>query len=158
MDLAPDRWGRNLINKRYPGRRLTDLDYLLGVSDLTRQGALRIKTQQSGAFQYPDAKVPKLLALPELFDATRALDNPHEEDAAVKFLLDAGSGSLGGARPKAVVEKDGHLYLAKFPHKNDPYDVIAAEYQTLQNAKKLSMDVPECELLKVGEANPKFEM
>ena len=152
MDSTPDRWGRNLINRRYPGRSLNNLDYLMGVSDITRQGALRFKTEQEGVFQYPDTKVPKLVALSQLLEATRAIDRPHEGNEAVKFLLDAGSGSLGGARPKAVVDKGGHLYLAKFPHKNDQTDVISAEYQTLQGAKKLQMDVPECELVKIGGA------
>ena len=151
MDSTPDRWGRNLINKRYPGRRLNNLDYLLGVSDITRQGALRIRTEQNGAFQYPDTKVPKLIVLPELLDATWAIDDPRESEEAVKFLLEAGSGSLGGARPKAAIDKSGQLYIAKFPHRNDQYDVIAAEYETLQNAQKLGMDVPEHELIKVGE-------
>jgi serine/threonine-protein kinase HipA len=100
MDAAPDRWGRNLINKRYPGKRLSNLDYLLGVSDITRQGALRFKTEQAGAFQYPDARVPKLIALSQLYEATKAIDDPHHAQEAVKYLLDAGSGSLGGARPK----------------------------------------------------------
>jgi serine/threonine-protein kinase HipA len=153
MDSTPDRWGRNLINRRYPGRRLDNLDYLLGTSDLTRQGALRFKTEQSGAFQYPDTSVPKLVALPELLDATRAIDNPRGSDEAIRYLLDAGSGSLGGARPKAVVEKDGCLFLAKFPHRSDEADVIAAEYQALVEAGRRQMDVPACELVKVGDAN-----
>jgi len=152
MDSTPDRWGRNLINKRYPGQRLNNLDYLLGVSDITRQGALRFKREPGEAFQYPDARVPKLIELSELLDAARAIDSPGKGEEAVRFLLEAGSGSLGGARPKAAVEKDGQLYMAKFPHKNDKTDVIANEYQALCGAKKLGMDVPECELIKIGES------
>ncbi|MDR1087717.1 MAG: type II toxin-antitoxin system HipA family toxin [Coriobacteriales bacterium] len=152
MDSTPDRWGRNLINKRYPNKRLNNLDYLIGVSDISRQGALRFKTEQEGDFQFPDTRVPKLMALSELLDATQALDDTHREAEAVQFLLDAGSGSLGGARPKAVVEKDGRLFLAKFPHAHDSYDVITAEYETLVQAKRNGMDVPECELIAVGSA------
>lgn len=152
MDSTPDRWGRNLINKRYPGRRLNNLDYLLGVSDITRQGALRFKTDQDGVFEYPDTKVPKLVALAELFAATQAVESPSNADEAVRFLLEAGSGSLGGARPKAAVTIDGSLYLAKFPHKNDQEDVITAEYRALQGAKQQGMRVPECQLVKVGDA------
>jgi serine/threonine-protein kinase HipA len=153
MDSTPDRWGRNLINKRYPNRRLNNLDYLLGVSDISRQGALRFKTEQEGDFQFPDARVPKLMALSELLDATQALDGTRREAEAVRFLLDAGSGSLGGARPKAVVEKGGRLFLAKFPHAHDTYDVITAEYETLVQARRSGMDVPECELITVGSAH-----
>jgi serine/threonine-protein kinase HipA len=152
MDSTPDRWGRNLINKRYPGRRLGNLDYLLGVSDISRQGALRFKIEQEGDFQFPDARVPKLIALSELLDAAQAIDSKRDEAEAVRMLLDAGSGSLGGARPKAVLDKGGRLFLAKFPHRHDAYDVITAEYQALVQAKRRGMDVPECELVAVGRA------
>ncbi|MCL2528947.1 MAG: type II toxin-antitoxin system HipA family toxin [Coriobacteriia bacterium] len=151
MDSTPDRWGRNLINKRYPGKKLNSLDYLLGVSDVTRQGALRFKTEKEGAYQYPDARVPKLVALPELLSAAESIDSPRKGSEAIKFLLEAGSGSLGGARPKAVIDKNGELYLAKFPHNNDQEDVVTAEYQALQGAKKKGMDVPDCELVKVAD-------
>ena len=153
MDSAPDRWGRNLINKRYPGRRLNNLDYLLGVSDATRQGALRFKLNDTEEFQHPDTKVPKLVALPELLDATRAVDDAKHSNDAVRFLLDAGSGSLGGARPKAVVEKNGRLFLAKFPHASDQTDVIGDEYRALLGARQQGMRVPECALIRVGDAN-----
>jgi serine/threonine-protein kinase HipA len=153
MDSTPDRWGRNLINRRYPGRRLDNLDYLLNTSDITRQGALRYKTEQDGVFQYPDANVPKLVALPKLLDAAGAIDSPRNGDEAIRYLLEAGSGSLGGARPKAVVEKDGCLFLAKFPHQSDQIDVIAAEYRALVEADKRQMDVPACELIRIGDAN-----
>ncbi|MDR1014559.1 MAG: type II toxin-antitoxin system HipA family toxin [Coriobacteriales bacterium] len=153
MDSTPDRWGRNLINRRYPGRRLDNLDYLLNTSDLTRQGALRLKAEQGGAFQYPDTSVPKLVALPELLDATRAIDSPRNNDEAIRYLLEAGSGSLGGARPKAVVDKGGHLFLAKFPHRSDAADVIAAEHRALVEAGRRQMDVPDCELVSVGGSN-----
>jgi len=153
MDSTPDRWGRNLINKRYPGRRLTNLDYLLGVSDVTRQGALRLRTDPDGAFEYPDAKVPKLIALADLFEATQMLESASSGVDAVKFLLEAGSGSLGGARPKAAVMKDGCLYMAKFPHKSDQEDVISAEYQALQGAEKQGILVPEHELVRINNAN-----
>jgi serine/threonine-protein kinase HipA len=153
MDSTPDRWGRNLIGRRYPGRRLDNLGYLLNTSDLTRQGALRFKTEQGGAFQYPDTSIPKLVALPELLNAARTIDNPRYGDEAIRYLLEAGSGSLGGARPKAVVEKDGFLFLAKFPHQNDEIDVIAAEYLALIEAGRQQMDIPTCELIGIGDAN-----
>lgn len=119
-DAAPDRWGRNLIAKRLraqagiDGRAaptLDDRDYLLGVSDETRQGALRFKTDIDGDFQHPAPDVPKLIALPTLLHAANAVagDEPDNMEA-VKTLLDAGTGSLGGARPKASV-RDGDRLL-----------------------------------------------
>jgi serine/threonine-protein kinase HipA len=154
LDSSPDRWGRNLIKKRYPDKHLNDLDYLIGTSDVTRQGALRFKTTQTGKFEYPGADVPKLIALPELLDAANMIEkHDRHENEAVKLLLDAGTGSLGGARPKAAVQDGGKLYMAKFPHIHDEYDVIGAEYDTLMQAKKLGIHVPRARLVKISGVN-----
>lgn len=77
-DTAPDRWGRNLIAKaertrareenRAP-RRLDDLDYLLGVSDNTRQGALRFRLPGHADFLGEPSTVPRLVSLPALLRA-----------------------------------------------------------------------------------------
>lgn len=74
-------------------------DYLLGVGDETRQGALRFKTDADDVFQHPSPEMPKLIALPALLHAANAVarDEPDNLDA-IKTLLDAGTGSLGGAR------------------------------------------------------------
>src|SRR5690606_20554353 len=106
-DCAPDRWGRNLITKRERAlalqgdrraRTLDDVDFLAGVSDFTRQGALRFRPQAGSAFVDPDHIVPKIIRLPELLRASEAAAGPGDHGlAAVKTLLDAGTGSLGGA-------------------------------------------------------------
>jgi serine/threonine-protein kinase HipA len=106
-DSAPDRWGRNLIYKRhaYEAQRdgiiirgLDDVDYLLGVSDAARQGSLRYKTAPNRAFAHEAEDIPKMIALPKLLRSTRALGSQHSHEA-IKYLLDVGSASLGGARP-----------------------------------------------------------
>ncbi|KQV06435.1 HipA N-terminal domain-containing protein [Leifsonia sp. Root112D2] len=79
-DSAPDRWGRNLIKKRERGlarqesrraRELDDVDFLTGVGDITRQGALRFRADADPAavFLDPDHAVPRLIHLPELLHA-----------------------------------------------------------------------------------------
>ncbi|MCU4295783.1 hypothetical protein D3I60_01560 [Brevibacterium permense] len=74
-DSSPDRWGRNLVAKEHRrqvadgvvrDRRLTDIDFLLGVSDRTGQGALRFRRVTDEDFLSPTSRVPKLLSLPEL--------------------------------------------------------------------------------------------
>ena len=126
-DSAPDRWGRQLVEKqeiakaREDGRRaeaLDDVDYLLAVSDSTRHGAIRFAAG-GGTFTNSGTDVPKLIRLPELL---RASDDvaANDELSAIKRLLDAGTGSLGGARPKASIRfDDGRLGIAKFPHPDD---------------------------------------
>lgn len=151
QDSAPDRWGRTLIDKRRRAvqrsadrrfRSFTDADYLLGVSDLTRQGDLRYVVDGS-PFLDPAHDVPKLVALPRLLDAADTVDRDDDDLAAVKDLLDAGSGSLGGARPKASVRgDDGRLLIAKFPHGGDDWDVMAWECTALDLAQGAGLKVP----------------
>ena len=158
QDCSPDRWGRNLVEKRLRAlalregkgqRTLTDVDFLVGVADLTRQGALRLRytstsdpTTPDGPFIDPDTVVPKLLELPRLLAAADAVERDPDDQTAVKDLLDAGSGSLGGARPKASVRDGDRLMIAKFPHGDDTWDVMAWEATALDLAEKAGISVP----------------
>ena len=163
-DSAPDRWGRNLILKKVQsaaqdaGRRLptlTEVDYLLGVSDLTRQGALRYQ-RDSLDFLASGADVPKLIELPQLLNAAMIVARDArgaDEFAAIKALLDAGTGSLGGARPKASVRDGSRLLIAKFPHPEDEWDVEAWEATTLDLASAAGIQVPNHELVGVDGKN-----
>lgn len=161
QDSAPDRWGRTLIDRRRrleqvrAGRRLpvaTAVDYLLGVSDLTRQGDLRIADDRQGPFLAEGHEVPKLLALPELLAAADAAAADPDDLAAVTTLLEAGSGSLGGARPKAsVLDVNGRLMIAKFPHRDDEWDVMAWEATALDLAELAGVRVPRRRLVTIGD-------
>ena len=154
-DAAPDRWGRNLIRRRLVreglNRTLTDLDFLLGVSDLTRQGALRFSRDRGGPYVSEHAGVPPLLAMPRL---ARAADHVARDEGTltdVKVLLDAGSGSLGGARPKAsVVDDQGVLHIAKFAHPQDDWDVLGWEATALDLAEQADIRVPTRRLIRFG--------
>lgn len=161
-DSAPDRWGRNLIKKRLQalareeGRTaptVTELDYLLGVSDTTRQGALRLRNSSAGPYLAEGVTVPKLLELPRVLQATDEVarsDGSDDDMAAVKLLLDAGSASLGGARPKASVRDGDKLLMAKFPHHGDEWDVMAWEMTALDLAERAGLPTPARRLLDVG--------
>ncbi|MGL5406173.1 MAG: type II toxin-antitoxin system HipA family toxin [Propionibacteriaceae bacterium] len=153
-DAAPDRWGRNLIRKRLRavgelgGRELTELDYLLGVSDSTRQGALRFS--QGGDFLAEQhVEVPKFVSLLQLLRASERVARDEDSVEELKLLLDAGSSSLGGARPKASVQDDGVLHVAKFPHPGDSWDVMAWEATALDLAERAGIDVPARRLLRI---------
>ncbi|CAN5308392.1 HipA domain-containing protein [soil metagenome] len=159
QDCSPDRWGRNLVTKRLRAeslragttqRTLTDVDYLVGVSDLTRQGALRLRAGADGPFVAPDTSVPTLLELPRLLAAADAIVRDPDDQSAIKDLLDAGSGSLGGARPKASVRDGEQLMIAKFPHHDDGWDVMAWEATALDLAASCGIDVPERRLTRLN--------
>ena len=161
-DSAPDRWGRNLVERHHRAqhrrehgtlRTLTDVDFLVGVSDVTRQGALRYTSIDApGEYLSPGREVPKTIALPTLLHAARQAITD-DDDRAVKTLLDAGTGSLGGARPKVSVDDGGRLLLAKFPHPNDAWNVMAWEATALDLAGTCGITTPRHELVDVGD-NP----
>lgn len=160
-DSAPDRWGRNLIEKserarareeRRAPRHLDDLDFLLGVSDDTRQGALRYRLPGSAAFLGGEAHVPPLVSLPELLHAADELSSGDESTQAIKQLLDTGTTGLGGARPKASIRlASGDLAIAKFPHSSDQWDVMAWEATALDLLESAGIRTPQRTLTKVGD-------
>lgn len=160
-DSAPDRWGRNLIEKaertraREEGRaprRLDDLDFLLGVSDDTRQGALRYRLPGHEEFLGKPARVPRLVSLPALLRASDELASDEDPVSAVKQLLDTGTTGLGGARPKASVRlEDQSLAIAKFPHGSDQWDVMAWEATSLDLMQSAGIRTPARRLAHVGE-------
>lgn len=157
-DSSPDTWGRNLITRRLardaarsgqPSPAPTELDYLLGVSDLTRQGALRFSL--ADRFLAEATEVPQLLELARLLEAaTTVAGGAADADEAVAALLDAGSGSLGGARPKASISDGPALLIAKFPHPDDRWDVMRWESVTLELAQACGLTVPRHRLEVVG--------
>lgn len=159
-DSAPDTWGRNLITRRLAAEARdaghvaptpTEVDYLLGVDDFTRQGALRYRRDDSEPFLAPSNDVPRLLALGALYEATRAVIDGLDAEVAVSTLLDAGSGSLGGARPKASVLDENVLYVAKFPRGDDPWDVMRWEAVALDLADSCGLRTPPHHLVEVGD-------
>ena len=158
-DSCPDRWGRALINRRErieaerenrKPRELHTSDYLLGVYDETRMGAIRFKTDKDGAFLSNDSEVaaPPWTTLRSLEEASRNFETDENflNDKWLKQLIKPGS-SLGGARPKANIEApDGSLWIAKFPSKNDEWNIGAWEKVTHDLAKMCGLDVPESKL------------
>ena len=160
-DAAPDRWGQTLIRHRHlrsskehgsPLRAINEVDYLLGVNDITRQGDLRFSLEKGGDFQYPSVDIPKMVALPKLLDAAHHY-NAEQNTSAITYLLSAGSASLGGARPKAAVYDGNDLYIAKFPHRQDKWDVVAWEWVSLNVAAEAGIRVPKNRLVNVNGQN-----
>lgn len=163
-DSAPDRWGRALMRRaerqeatvenRTP-RTLLEVDYLLRVTDEARQGALRFATEPGEAFLAPSDRnaIPPLIDLPKLLSASEKIsEDPHAAEE-LRFLLAPGS-SLGGARPKASVrDMDGHLAIAKFPHKEDETDAVLWEAVALRLAGKAGIEVPEFRVEAVASRN-----
>jgi serine/threonine-protein kinase HipA len=160
-DCAPDRWGRRVIarNERLRAaseeatpRSFAEIDYLLGVRDDLRQGALRFRDPDSGAFLADERTgVPPLLELPELLSAAEHEERDSASAAELALLLRGGS-SLGGARPKAhILDRSGRISIAKFPSpRSDEWDVMLWEAVALRLAAAAGIRVPVAELHRVA--------
>ncbi len=156
-DCAPDRWGRRLIARaerarmRREGgaeRSFGEIDYLLGVRDDLRQGALRFRDLRTGVFLADEtADVPLLIDLPKLLGASERLERNEAGEEELRVLLRGGS-SLGGARPKAhVLDAGGDVAIAKFPSPaNDEWDVMRWETVALRLARMAGIRVPDATL------------
>ena len=151
-DSAPDRWGRALMRRAErrraerageTPRSLWEIDYLLGVDDEARQGALRFAEREGGPFLARAATtIPPLVELPRLLSAAEHVANDSDSDEDLRLLLAPGS-SLGGARPKASVrDRDGRLAVAKFPRQGDEIDTVRWEALALTLAAKAGIAVP----------------
>ena len=156
MDSCPDRWGRLLMERkeaiearkeeRKP-RKLMESDFLLGIHDASRMGALRFCLEEGGEFlsNDPSFAIPPWVRLRTLQNASLAFEKDESgmEEKWLDTLLAPGS-SLGGARPKATVQAtDGTLWIAKFPSKNDIYNIGAWEKVVHDLARLCGLNVPD---------------
>ena len=157
-DSAPDTWGRSLMRRRerraaaQEGRQvrtLQETDYLLGVSDETRLGAIRFSVK--GVFRSPQAKgVPSTVALGDLLQAAQRIERGEETNEDLMMIFAPGS-SLGGARPKAsVYDQHGNLSIAKFPKERDSYSMERWEAIVMDMAKDVGIEVPEHQLVQAA--------
>jgi len=146
-DSAPDRWGRMLMQRANDsGRTLAEADYLLGVNDECRHGALRFSGPDGYLAPGGTNVLPTPLKLPELLSASEKVLNNNATAEELRMLLIPGS-SLGGARPKvSVIDRDGALAIAKFPRKDDDTDIVRWEAAALTLAKAAGINTPEWRL------------
>jgi serine/threonine-protein kinase HipA len=169
LDSMPDTWGRTLMKRKTAQQArendekpqtLYDIDYLLGVYDKTRMGALRFKTSLDGEFldDDHDHSTPPWSSIRELQAAAKNLED--DENINVKkwlTILMAPGSSLGGARPKANIEDEiGDLWIAKFPSKNDTVDKGAWEFLAYQLALKSGIEMTECKIEKIAGKHHTF--
>jgi serine/threonine-protein kinase HipA len=162
LDSSPDRWGRLLMKRREaayarseqrPEKHLSETDYLLGVFDDYRMGALRFKEDAKGNFLNDDNDLaaPPRTSLRTIEEISLKLedDNAIDDPDYIKWLnmlLHPGS-SLGGARPKAsIVDNNEHLWIAKFPSIMDAYNIGGWEMLANKLAVMAGLNVATCDI------------
>jgi serine/threonine-protein kinase HipA len=159
-DSAPDTWGRRLMQRAERRkaeregravRTLLESDYLLGVSDESRLGALRFRRADGQAFLAESSRgIPALVELGRLLQCTERILRDEETDEDLLMIFAPGS-SLGGARPKAsVLDQHGRLSIAKFPKESDEYSIETWEEIALRLADRAGIPTPHHELLEVA--------
>jgi serine/threonine-protein kinase HipA len=170
LDSCPDRWGRVLMRRREAQqaraegraeRRLLESDYLLGVHDGHRMGALRFRVGGRFLDDNDALAFPPWTSLRELEHASWQLER---DDAAadpdygrwLRMLIAPGA-SLGGGRPKASVRDDGGgLWIAKFPSRRDGEDVGAWESVVHELARRAGVLVPAARVQRFGSSQHTF--
>lgn len=172
LDSSPDRWGRLLMRRREAAmarieeraeQNLFETDYLLGVFDGHRMGALRFKLAIDGPFLNDNRELasPPWTSLSELEQISLKLeqDDIIDDPEYLKWLsmLVAPGASLGGARPKAsIVGKDGSLWIAKFPSRNDEGDTGGWEIVTYELAIAAGIKMAESKAQKFSSNHYTF--
>ena len=151
-DASPDYWGRRVIEKHAGAAQLGEIDYLLHSPD-DRAGAL-------GFGFGPEPPAPRrefnrtidLQKLQDFADRIIADEElPQDADArqAQELLLEGTS--MGGARPKAVVEDDGALWIAKFNRPDDKWNHAKVERAMLELSRACGIHAVETRLTTIGD-------
>lgn len=170
LDSMPDTWGKMLMKRKAAlqasedGTKvpvLYDIDFLLGVADTCRMGALRYKLDPEGPFLSDEMKSPippwtsagELQYIAGLAESDKEIKNLNEWLA----LLMAPGSSLGGARPKAnILDKSGHPWIAKFPSRNDSIDKAKWEYLAYNLALSAGIQMAESKIEKLTGSSHTF--
>lgn len=151
-DAAPDAWGRRVIINKKLGLKgkntdtadLDELTYLLE-SGSDRIGALDFQRSPTEYVPRAAANVP----LGELLESAERVEKGVPLTPELDLALYHGS-SIGGARPKALIEDQGKKYVAKFSSNDDLYKVVKAEFVAMRLAKLAGLTVAPVELVRAG--------
>ena len=152
-DASPDAWGRMVIERATGRSDLWEIDYLLASPD-DRAGALSFGDSATAPTSSFTAN--RVLHLSELVDAAERLDDERggstsdDPVAAARLLLEHQGTTMGGARPKGVLEDDGVLWIAKFPQRSDRWNNAAVEGALLALAGRCGIRVPAARVIVVG--------
>lgn len=171
LDSSPDRWGRTLLMRREailarsenrPARNLSEADFLMGIYDGSRMGALRFKYSPDAEFMDNNHQmaIPPWSSLRQLEYASQQIESeevPEKEYIRWLNMLIAPGSSLGGARPKAnVLDNNKQLWIAKFPSNGDIKDMGAWEYVCGQMAKLCGITMAESRMEKLSARHHTF--
>jgi len=142
-DAAPDAWGRRVLLYKSGGHPLSELDYLLQAGK-DRIGALDVTTEPTS---YTAIHTDLHSSVGDLLNAAQSVEAGKALPESLGNALLHGS-SVGGARPKSLLNDKGHKWIAKFSSTTDYYPVVRSEYAAMWLAGQCGIEVPAIALLK----------
>lgn len=147
-DASPDYWGRRVIQAKLDRKDedLTEIDYLLNGPD---DGAGNLRFGLDREPPGPPRRFNRTHQLSELVHAAQILQEDGRLPYEVLENLEPGT-SMGGARPKATIEDQHKIWLAKLPEKDDRHNMQRIEYATLELARQANLNVCGTRLESLG--------
>lgn len=149
-DARPDRWGEKVIRYIDKPKRQSLMEYLYYAGD-DRFGALGVSTSSTDYTPLAGSALPRLEQAQALSDAVAKIEASEPLNALLARLVRVGS-SLGGAKPKALIEIAGEQWVIKF-FNGEPVDVPLVEHATMTLAARAGITVAETQMVRLSGAN-----
>ena len=143
-DAAPDAWGRRVLTYKSGNQALSELDYLLQTGK-DRIGALGASPKVSG---YTIAQPDQHTSIEDLLSAAEKIETGQPLSESLGNALLHGS-SIGGARPKALLNDKNCKWIAKFSSTTDHYPIVKSEYAAMWLAGKCGIKTPDIQIQKI---------
>ena len=140
-DARPDRWGERVIRYLINPQRLSTLDFLFFAGD-QRFGALGVSLSQQAYMPYAHGALPVLEDVQAMHDLVRQVEAGGQVPQHLVRLVSPGA-TLGGAKPKALLDMDGAQWVLKFANANDHLDMGLVEHACMGLARLAGIDVCE---------------
>jgi len=149
-DARPDRWGQKVIRVIVNPKRRSLMEYLYYAGD-ARFGALSVSTSSDIYAPYATGALPRLEQAEALSQVVAKIEASEELSDQEQKMIQAG-GSIGGAKPKALIEIDGHEWVIKF-FNGEPVDSPLIEHATMMLARKAGITVATTRVIRLPTAN-----
>jgi serine/threonine-protein kinase HipA len=148
-DARPDRWGERVIQFLDKPARLSLMEFLYYAGD-DRFGALGVSTSADAYLPRSQSPLPRLAQAQRLSEVVHKVSDKEPVNAVERRMLSAG-GSMGGAKPKALIDIAGEPWVIKF-YNNEPMDVPLIEHASMTLAKRADIRVAETRVVPlIGE-------
>jgi len=150
-DARPDRWGERVIRLIDRPARLSTLEYLYFAGD-DRFGALGVSTSHVSYQPRRHGPMPQLADVPTMLSLVRRVEDGEPVDEPLRRLITPGA-TLGGARPKALLQLDGEPWVVKFAESGDPLDSPLIEHATMTLAAQAGIAACATRAIRVADGH-----